>query len=260
MKLEGVSTLNEAQQANMADRWEGEREAFIHTIETLNATHQIHTQELHENLSKIMQEMEHFMINLQQMDGVLENQHNTIEYLTKTTKEQETQNRQEEDTVTCISDVNMQCSTEKRDDIGLGQNEPIISASIPDGEDLVDLTGVSEDNDECSCGGDYLRLVLFSICVFFSMAMGNINVCFVFTLMPLSITGVSYIYTWFFYPPFCLSFITSCICGSLYTFSFFISCVICLIISICVSENILATFLAFAFPILSPLILSSYFC
>ena len=230
MKLENVSTFNEAQQAKLTDRMEVERETFIRTIEMLNATYQTHMQELQGNLSKNMQEMEHFITKLQGVEMDLENQQNTVDYLMKTTEGHLAQNRQEDDIVidtSDMTDMKMQCPDEKRDNVGLCQNEPAISTNTPDKVDMVDFTSVPEDVNEGGGKEDCQSPILFALCMSFicicefamflgkkvSHKLGGL------ALMAVSMTSVSFIFTWYFYPALCLNFMSSFVRG--YVFPFF---------------------------------------
>ena len=230
MKLENVSTFNEAQQAKLADRMEVERETFIRTIEMLNATHQTHMQELQGNLSKNMQEMEHFITKLQGVEMELENQQNTVDYLTKTTEGHLAQNRQEDDIVidtSDMTDMKMQCPDEKRDNVGLWQNEPAISTNTPNKVDMVDFTHVPEDVNEGGGKEDCQSPILIVLCISFicicefamflgkkvSHKLGGL------ALMAVSMSSVSFIFTWYFYPALCLNFMSSFVRG--YVFPFF---------------------------------------
>ena len=204
-------------------RWEREKEAFISTIEMLNATQQTLAQELHENFSKTMQQG-HLMLNLKQMERALENQHNTVEYLRKITKGLLTQKKQEKDTVTCTctSDVKMQCPAEKN------ENEPTISTIT------ADLTSEPEGVDECSCGGDNQRLLFFTLCMSLvciglltlpkchqSKCTRQRRLC-ALALMAVSMTSVNYIYIWFFYSPWCLNFMSFLVRGCISPLLFYI--------------------------------------
>ena len=221
-KLEDVSIFNEAQQAKMVDRWEREKEAFISTVQMMNATYQTFAQELQDNFSKMMQKR-HSVIRLKQMERALENQHNTVEYLRKITEGLLTQKRQEKDTVTCTSDVKMQCPAEKR------ENEPTISTIT------ADLTSEPEGVDECNCGGDNQRLLFLTLCMslvcigLFTLPNCHQSKCTrrrrllcALALMAVSMTSVNYIYIWFFYPPLCLNFMSSLLRGCLSPLLFYI--------------------------------------